>query len=253
MDDTSTTAASAASDDVEGPGQWTADEARVLGALMEKGLATPQNYPLSVNALTMACNQTTNRDPVMVLEEARIQDILAECKGRGLLRFVHPRSGRGVTKYRQVVDEVLDLESDCLALLSVLLLRGPQTVGELRTRTDRLHQFNGTADVEAALAALSDAGAQPLVRLLERELGHREARWIQLLCPAQGEERIGQEPGSGAVLGVGRDFGGAEAQPTSSWPVAPQEAETLRLKIDDLRQELVDLRADFEAFRSEFS
>lgn len=212
--------------------RWSSDEARVLGALMEKGLATPQNYPLSLNALTLACNQATNRDPVTALGESRVQDVLTVCKTRGLARFVHPRSGRGVTKYRHVVDEALAVGEPVLALLSVLLLRGPQTVGELRSRTERLHPFDDSADIELALTTLTDGQGSPLVRQLERESGHREARWIQLLSPEQGEDRAGQ----------------MTAPPIAS--VAPQPAATD--DVDQLRRELAELRAEFEAFRAEF-
>lgn len=213
--------------------RWSSDEARVLGALIEKALATPQNYPLSLNAITLACNQATNRDPVSALEESRVHDVLTVAKTRGLARFVHPRSGRGVTKYRHVVDEALAVEEPVLALLSVLLLRGPQTVGELRSRTERLHAFSDSAEIEAALTALADGQGRPLVRRLERGSGHREARWIQLLCPEQGEDRAGK----------------ATAPATTSAAPAPGLAH----EVDWLRSELAELRSEFEAFRAEFN
>lgn len=220
-------------DEVTQPMRWSPDEARVLGAMIEKSLATPQNYPLSLNALTLACNQTTNRDPIVAFDDRLVEAVLTEGKTRGLSRFVHPRSGRGVTKYRHVIDEALGIETPGLALLSVLSLRGPQSVGELRTRTERLHAFADNADVEATLRSLTDREGRPLVRALDRESGQRDVRWIQLLCPEQGEERAGQ--------------------PSSPSPRAALAADPgLRDEVDELRRELAALRADFEAFRSEF-
>ena len=153
-------------------------EARVIGALIEKALATPQNYPLSLNSLVAACNQSSSREPVTDFEEAEVVDVLTQGKDRGLLRFVHPRSGHGVTKYRQVLDEYLELDEASTALLGVLLLRGPQTARELRDRTSRMHDFEGTEDVVATLIDLATRGH--VVRL-DRLPGQRDERWMQLL------------------------------------------------------------------------
>lgn len=234
------TSTEAATDDSTGGGlmRWSIDEARVIGAMIEKALATPQNYPLSLNALTLACNQTTNRDPVMMLDDRVVEEVLTEGKARGLVRFVHPRSGRGVTKYRHVVDEVLDLEAPDLAVISVLALRGPQTVGELRTRTDRLHGFADNAEIESVLGHLCDREGRPLAARLERESGRREARWIQLLCPEQGEDRAGEPSPTSAV----RAATSASSDPDPG----------LRAEVDQLRHELATLRAEFDAFRAEF-
>ncbi|MCP3989347.1 MAG: DUF480 domain-containing protein [Actinomycetia bacterium] len=153
-------------------------ESRVIGALIEKGLSTPQNYPLSLNALVAACNQATSRDPVTDLSERDVLDILTEGKERKLVRFVHPRSGRGVTKYRHVLDEYLGLEEPDVALLAVLMLRGLQTARELRDRTERMHDFGHVEAVEEALGTLATAGH---VTRLERQLGQRDERWMHLL------------------------------------------------------------------------
>lgn len=161
-----------------GVGLLNFTEARVLGSLIEKALATPQNYPLSLNSLVAACNQSSSREPVTNISEDDVADVLTTGKDRGLLRFVHPRSGHGVTKYRQVLDEFLELDEASTALLGVLLLRGPQTARELRDRTSRMHDFESTEDVVVTLIDLATRGHA--VRL-DRQPGQRDERWLQLL------------------------------------------------------------------------
>jgi uncharacterized protein len=156
-------------------------DGRVLGALIEKQLTTPDIYPLSLNALSLACNQSTAREPVMNLSSHDVEESLARLKEQKLARFVHPSHGRSVTKYRQVCDEFLGLEPGELAVVGLLLLRGPQTSGELRTRSERLHGFDTVAAVETTLAALAER-TEPLVVRLERSAGQKEARWRQLLA-----------------------------------------------------------------------
>ena len=157
----------------------TADEARVLGCLIEKEATTPDAYPLTVNALRAACNQSTSRDPVMNLTDHDIERALGSLRERGLTRTVHSTSNRA-TKYRHVVPESLDLEPADTALVAVLLLRGEQTVGELKTRTERQHSFPSTEAVVAALTTLA-ARADPLVRSLDRRPGQKDVRWVELL------------------------------------------------------------------------
>ena len=157
----------------------TPAQLRVAGCLVEKSMATPDNYPLTMNALIAACNQTTNRDPVVEYEQRIVDDALANLKSMGLVRELFSRGNR-VEKYRHVVDEVLRVSPAELALLCVLMLRGPQTVNELRTRTERLHRFDDLDAVEATLRDLA-ARPEPMVRLLERQPGQREARWMHLL------------------------------------------------------------------------
>lgn len=159
--------------------------ARVIGALVEKQLTTPQQYPLTLNALLAACNQTSSRNPIVSFDERLVDTTLAGLKSRGLVRFVHPSHGRSATRYRQVLEEVLGLESTQLALLAVLLLRGPQTVGELRARTERMAELSDLTHVEEELEALA-AREDPLVTRLAREPGRKEERWAQLLAPATG-------------------------------------------------------------------
>jgi uncharacterized protein len=156
-------------------------DGRVLGTLIEKEATTPDQYPLSGNALLLGCNQSTNRDPIMHMEAAEIDDAIRTLKEQHLARIVHPTHGRGVTKYRHVVGEALGLEADELAVLGVLLLRGPQTSGELRMRTERQHPFTSVGEVEDTLARLA-ARDEPLTVHLERQPGQKEARWQQLLA-----------------------------------------------------------------------
>ena len=154
-------------------------EGRVLGSLLEKERTTPDQYPLTLNALVLACNQATSREPVMRLDDHEVEATLAGLKAQGLLRYVHPSHGRSVTRFRQVADESWGFAAPAMALLGVLLLRGPQTVAELKSRTERWHPFASLDDVEAELRELSANGS---VQLLERQPGQKEARWQQLLA-----------------------------------------------------------------------
>ena len=164
---------------VERP-ELTAAQARVVGSLLEKQLTTPDAYPMTLNAVTTACNQTSNRDPVVHYSPQEVETTLLALKAKGLARVVHPGSGERATKYRQVLDEVLGLGVPDRALLAVLLLRGPQTVNELRTRTERLHAFASPAEVEAVLEALARRDP-PLVAQVARLPGQKEGRWTALL------------------------------------------------------------------------
>jgi uncharacterized protein YceH (UPF0502 family) len=162
------------------PLELTAPQARVLGALMEKQLTTPDAYPLTLNALTTACNQSTNREPVTQYPAQLVETTVHALKSKKLARVVHPGAGERATKYRQVAEETLGLDDPERALLCVLLLRGAQTVNELRTRTERLHPFGSNEAVEAALAGL--ARREPaFVARVDRQPGQKEDRWIELL------------------------------------------------------------------------
>lgn len=162
--------------------ELTPVEQRVLGALMEKQRTVPDSYPLSLNALRVACNQSTSRDPVVDYDEQTLNDAARGLKDRELLRFVWAGKGSRVMKLHQRLDEQLGLEPDEAALLTVLLLRGPQTAGELRTRTERLHHFADKAEVEVCLARLAEA-EPALVRELTRQAGQHDPRWVHLLGP----------------------------------------------------------------------
>jgi uncharacterized protein len=157
----------------------TFEEARIIGCLIEKERTTPAEYPLTANALMRACNQTTSRHPVVSFDERTVESALTAMKARGLVRFVHSQSNRA-TKYRHVVDEAWQLGADQVSLLALLLLRGPQTPGELRTRSERLHPFDSPEAAERTLVSL--AAHEPSLALeLERGPGQKERRWVQLL------------------------------------------------------------------------
>jgi uncharacterized protein YceH (UPF0502 family) len=200
-----------------------AAEIRVLGCLIEKQRTTPDAYPLSLNALRLACNQSTNRDPVVDYDEGTIRDALEQLGKRGWTRLA-TWSNRRTMKYRHMFDEAMGLSDAETALLCVLMLRGPQTPGELKQRSDRLHSFAGPDDVEATLAAL---GERELVTALPRRPGERGQRYAHRLG---GEE---PEPGPPAVAATSAATGdGLEAR------VARLETELadLRRQLDSLTQ-----------------
>ena len=153
----------------------------MLGALVEKQLVTPQQYPLTLNALLAACNQTSNREPVTAYDEAAVLAALESLRARKLVRFVLPSHGRAVVRYRHVLDELLGLDAPQLAVLAVLVLRGPQTVGELRARTERMAAFGSLHAVEHELELLA-THEEVLARRLARRPGKKEERWTQLLA-----------------------------------------------------------------------
>jgi len=157
-------------------------EQRVLGCLLEKQVTVPATYPLTLNALRTACNQTSSRDPVMNLDERTVETTARALRDSGLLRIVWADTGRRVLKYHQTLVEVLELAADERALVTGLLLRGAQTPGELKTRTERLHQFADREDVEACLQGLADR-ENPLAVRLERRPGQQDHRWVHLLGP----------------------------------------------------------------------
>jgi len=148
-------------------------ELRVLGCLIEKQRTTPDVYPLSLNALRLACNQSTNREPVVDYDEPAIRDALQRLSAKGWVRLASGPSSRAI-KYRHLFDEALGLSGSEISLLTVLMLRGAQTVGELKSRSERLHRFDSLAEVDETLHAL--AGRELVVRL-ERRPGQKEERW----------------------------------------------------------------------------
>lgn len=193
--------------------ELTDPQTRVLGCLLEKQMTTPDAYPLTLKALTTACNQTSNRDPVVDYEPTLVEATVQALKGKGLVRVVHPAAGERATKYRQVADEALGLDAASKALLCVLLLRGAQTVNELRTRTERMHRFADNAEVERTLQAMT-VGSRPLVERTDPGPGRKEPRWIQLLqvgldsrraaASAAGPEGAGGPGGSGGASRAAR-------------------------------------------------
>lgn len=214
-------------------------DGRVLGTLMEKELTTPDQYPLSANGLVLGCNQATNRHPVMQVSAAEVDESVLRLKALHLARVVHPTHGRGVTKYRHVAGETLGLDGAESAVLGVLLLRGPQTAGELRTRTERLHGFENAGAVEQVLRMLQDRD-EPLVQLLDRQPGHKEPRWMQLVAaempvtPVSSTEPSAEPPAS---------IGAPAAAPTSAAAVpSPTSAVA-----EHVEPGLIDRVADLEA------
>ncbi len=210
---------------------------RVLGALIEKAYTTPDNYPLSLNALTTACNQSSNRDPVMALEEGVVAAAVKDLEQRGLVREVY-RSESRVKRYRHALPDTLHLHDAEMAALGVLMLRGPQTVGEIRGRTSRMHEFPDLASVEVTLQALAGLTV-PLVTMLDRQPGQKEARYAHLLSGEPAQEDT-STPGVAAPAANDGAVGFEE------------EMADLRAEVADVKAELAELRARFDAFRDEF-
>jgi len=208
------------------PVRPTDAEIRILGCLIEKQRATPESYPLSVNALRLACNQATNRDPVVDYDEDTVREALGRLRQRRWARLASG-SGSRAPKYRHLLDEALSLAPEESSLLAVLMLRGPQTPGELKQRTERLHRFADLAGLEATLERLM---GRELAERLERRPGQKEVRYVQLLGG-------GSEPSEPARDGA--------ATPIVQEPAAPSEASAARL--DRLEREIESLREELAA------
>lgn len=208
-----------------------ANEARVLGALVEKEVTTPEYYPLSLNALTAAANQINNRDPVMSLGENEVLRAVESLRDKRLA-YVFSGAVSRVVKYGNKFAEALALNSAERAALCVLLLRGPQTLGEIRGRTGRMHEFADLPDVQATLNSLAGRAA-PLVAVLPRQAGTKEARYAHLLCG---------EPKAAPVT----------ASPVAEPAAQPDEIVALRSEVEQLRRELAELRQQFAGFRKQF-
>ena len=155
-------------------------EQRILGSLLEKQVTVPASYPLTLSSLRTACSQTSSREPVMELDEQTVEQVARALKDQGLLRIVWSGTGRRTLRYHQTLSEILDLADDERAVLTLLLLRGPQAPGELRTRTERLHPFADRSDVEACLERMARR-EPPLVQQLERRPGQQDHRWVHVL------------------------------------------------------------------------
>ena len=168
-------------------------EVRVVGSLLEKEVTTPDTYPLTRNALVAACNQSTGRAPVLQLDHGQVEAAVRSLKERGMVRFVHPSHGGRSEKYRHVLPEVLELGEPERAVLCLLALRGPQTPGELKARSDRLYTFATLDEVQRALESLADR-PEPLATRLPRRLGQKELRWAHLLTGEVQEVDEGERP-----------------------------------------------------------
>ncbi len=205
--------------------QLDAVEARVLGCLLEKEIATPEYYPLSLNALVNACNQKSNRDPVVAYDDATVDDALLTLREKGLASRITGRDSR-VPKHSQRFTEQFNLGRREAAIMCELLVRGPQTVGELRGRTERLYTFD---DLEAVESTLHRLGEMEFVKQLPRQAGYKEPRFTHLLC---GDVELPSEPASAAP--------------------APARSSPDRDRIAVLEADLAQLRREFDEFRRRF-
>lgn len=212
----------------------TSIEARVLGALIEKEMSTPEYYPLTLNALTSACNQKSNRDPVMNLEEKTIVRAIESLQQKHLVWQRNTAEGR-VPKYAHGISSRFEFSPPHMAVLCVLLLRGPQTPGEIRGRTARLHEFEDIAGVEETLHQLAEHEGGPFVVKLPRQAGCRESRYAHLLC---GEVKVEQG-----------ECGAAFPPPER----AALEVRAENERIAELEHQVADLRAEVEELRRLFT
>jgi uncharacterized protein YceH (UPF0502 family) len=233
-----------------GPNPPDAPELRVLGALIEKRRTTPDAYPLSVNSLRLACNQSTNRDPVVEYDDHLVLDALERLGRRGWTRLASGAGSRS-RKYRHLFDEALGLADDELSMLAVLMLRGPQTPGELKQRTDRLHPFADLAAVEDTLERLID---RELVARLPRRPGQKEQRYVQLLDGGDDAPGWATDAVPMAPAGAGPDAPALDgsAPPGAAPPHAPAALPPeVEERIDSLEGQVAELSAELRALRAE--
>jgi uncharacterized protein YceH (UPF0502 family) len=218
--------------------QLTPMQARVIGVLLEKEVTTPDQYPLSLNGLTLGCNQKSNREPVMDLSESEVQNILDELRDKKLI-LEHTGSGSRVVKYKHRFcnTEFSDLKfsRQQLAIICVMLLRGPQTPGELRTRTNRLADFANVDEIEATLNKLHDLNDEQLVVKLDREPGKRDSRYAHLFSGKQGLQMQSTAPTQTNAT----DFALNE---TSIAPQTFERITQLELQVADLTSQLAELK-----------
>ena len=211
-------------------------DVRVLGSLIEKEITTPDHYPLSLNALVNACNQTSSREPVVSYDDTTVSAAIDRLRRQSLVRGIQ-RSDSRVTKYQHLLRDALGLSTRELAVLDVLMLRGPQTVGEIRTRGSRLAELETLSDVETILGMLADRSSGPLVMRLPRQPGQKDVRFAHLLSgepvltatesPAEDVSRPAQGSDDDRVTALSED-------------------------VAELRREVADLRAQLESFRKAF-
>jgi uncharacterized protein YceH (UPF0502 family) len=206
-----------------------AEEVRILGSLLEKEITTPEYYPLSVNALLNACNQKSNRDPVVHWDEDTLDRALYMLREKGLLVSI-TGAGSRVPKYGHRISEKLNLGRRELAILCELMLRGPQTLGELRTRAERMHPFGDIAEVESVLDHMPE-----LVTKLPRRPGEKEARYAHLLSG---------QPSVSAAASV------SDAMPAPPPPASRLSA--LEVEVAEMRREIDDLKQQFSGFQKQF-
>ena len=211
-------------------------EVRVVGSLVEKQVTTPEYYPLTLNALVSACNQISNRDPVVSFDEQAVARALESLRAKNLV-YVFYGSDSRVPKYKHMMTEIFRLSAAELAAVCVLMLRGPQTVGEVRGRTGRLYNFADLAEVESTLEGLAQR-EEPVVLKLPRQPGRKEARYAHLLAGTPAFEEARPEP---------------RVEPAVREVRAENERlARLEAEVETLRGELADLRQRFDEFRKQF-
>jgi uncharacterized protein YceH (UPF0502 family) len=211
-------------------------ETRVLGCLIEKERLTPENYPLSLNSLTAACNQSTNRDPITHYEEGAVEEGVSSLREKKLASMVS-MAGSRVPKYRHRLTEQFSLEPQEMALICVLLLRGPQTLGELRTRSERMFRFGSLQDVEQCVRDLESDPAG-LVSLLPQRPGQKESRYTQNLSVA-----VAEEEGTAAMTHAAGSSGGSPL---------PERITALETTVQELQDTVAQLREELATFRRQF-
>jgi uncharacterized protein YceH (UPF0502 family) len=216
--------------------QLTDNEVRVLGSLVEKQVTTPEYYPLTLNSLTAACNQKNNRNPVTSLTEAEVEQALDSLREKNLAYVFHGSTSR-VPKFKHVAPEVLQLNPAELAVVCVLMLSGPQTMGEIRTRGSRLHEFPGLEEVEQALHELSTRESEPLVTKLPRQAGQKDARFAHLLSGPPNVEALVEAPSASRA-----GHRASEAERIAK----------LEEQVNSLNDQVTNLSAQFDQFKKQF-
>jgi uncharacterized protein YceH (UPF0502 family) len=212
-------------------------EVRVLGSLIEKQVTTPEYYPLTLNALIQACNQKNNRNPITTLDEPAVADALESLRGKNLVYVFYGSTSR-VAKYKHMAAEIFDLSPQELAVMCVLMLRGPQTVGELRGRTERLYDFSGLGEVEETLNTLAAKEPQALAVKLPRQPGQKEVRYAQLLAGEVHIEYQSEREGSESEAAIN--------------PTRLDRLTGLEQELEVLRADMKSLRQEFEEFKKQF-
>src|SRR5438552_4635432 len=211
-------------------------EVRVLGSLIEKQVTTPEYYPLTLNALTLACNQKNNRSPVTAFTESQVEEALNSLREKNLAYVFHGSTSR-VPKFKHVAPEVLHLTPPEMAVMCVLMLSGPQTVGEIRTRGSRLYDFSGLEEVDETLHALSTKDTDPLVMKLPRQSGQKDARFAHLLSGEVDVEQLAEDQTTGRTTRRSSDA---------------ERIEKLEERVETLTSDVEGLRQQFEQFKKQF-
>ena len=209
-------------------------ETRVLGALVEKQVTTPEYYPLTLNALTLACNQKNNRNPVTAYTENEVSHALESLREKNLTYVFHGSASR-VPKYKHVMPEVMHLNRGELAVMCVLMLRGPQTVGELKSHVGRLYEFSGLEEVDATVNGLMSRDSEPLVARLPRQPGQKDARFAHLLSGEPPAREILEPPSRLRSAAANTD-----------------RVTTLEAEVESLKSQVNELREQFDRFKQQF-